>query len=221
MTIPTATADSTLAAVERVGVVAVIRISDPSRLNDIVGALVEAGVRIMEVTMTVPGAIELIRKTAPTLPAGFVLGAGTVVDADTTTRVIDAGATFIVSPVFRRAVVDAATSRNVLVIPGCLSPTEVLDAWDAGARLIKIFPATAMGPTYLKDLHGPLPHVKLMPTGGVTVDNAGDWIRAGAVAVGVGTSLLDSAAIADGRYDVIVERGRRIVENVRLAREKP
>ena len=214
------TAESTLAAVERVGVVAVIRIADPSRLNDVVGALVEAGVRVMEVTMTVPGAVELIRKTAPTLPAGFVLGAGTVVDADTATRVIDAGAAFIVSPVFRRAVVDVAVARDVLVIPGCLSPTEVLDAWDAGAGLIKIFPATSMGPGYLKDLHGPLPHVKLMPTGGVTVDNAGDWIRAGAVAVGVGTSLLDSAAIAEGRYDVIVEKGKRIVENVRLAREK-
>jgi 2-dehydro-3-deoxyphosphogluconate aldolase / (4S)-4-hydroxy-2-oxoglutarate aldolase len=96
----------------------------------------------------------------------------------------------------------------------------VLDAWEAGARLVKIFPATALGPGYLKDLHGPLPHVKLMPTGGVTVDNAGDWIAAGAVAVGVGTSLLDSKAIAAGQFGVIVANGRKIVENVRRARRQ-
>lgn len=209
---------STFAAIEDAGVVAVIRMNDPSRLSDVVAALVEGGVRVMEVTMTVPGAVELIRALAPKIPAGFLLGAGTVVDAETTARVIDAGATFIVSPVFRPAVVEAAISRDILAIPGCFSPTEVFDAWDAGARLIKIFPATALGPGYLKDLRGPMPHVKLMPTGGVTLDNAGEWIAAGAVAVGVGTSLVDARAVADGRFDTIVANGRKIVANVRKAR---
>lgn len=211
-------AERTLAAIEDAGVVAVIRMDTPERLPDVVAALVEAGIRALEVTMTVPGAIEHIRRTAATLPDGFVLGAGTVTDADAVHRAIDAGASFIVSPVFRRAVMDAALARGAAVAPGCLTPTEILDAWDAGARLVKVFPATALGPGYLKDIHGPMPHVRLMPTGGVTVDNAGEWIAAGAVAVGVGSSLLDRTAIAEGRYEVIVERGRRMVANVRRAR---
>lgn len=212
------TPSATLAAIEDSGVVAVIRMTDPARMSDVVAALVAGGVRTMEVTMTVPGAVDHIRRLAPTLPAGFLLGAGTVTDADTVARVVDAGATFIVSPVFRRDVIDAAAARNVLAAPGCLTPSEVLDAWEAGAGLVKVFPATALGPGYLRDLHGPMPQVKLMPTGGVTVENAGDWISAGAVAVGVGTSLLDTRAIAEGRFDVIAERGRAIVANVQRAR---
>lgn len=104
-------------------------------------------------------------------------------------------------------------------MPGCFTPTEILDAWDAGADVVKVFPATALGPTYLKDVRGPLPQVKLMPTGGVTLDNAGDWIRAGAVAVGVGTALLDTAAIAAGNYAVLRANAARIVASVRAARE--
>lgn len=210
--------DQTLAGIEDAGVVAVIRMNDPSRLPDVVGALVDGGVRALEVTMTVPGAVDHIRRIAPTLPSGFLLGAGTVTDPDTVARVADAGASYIVSPVFRRAVIDAAAAHGLLAAPGCFSPTEVLDAWDAGARLIKVFPATALGPGYLKDLRGPMPFLKLMPTGGVTVENAGDWIAAGAVAVGIGTSLLDTKAIAEGRYDVIVEKSRAIVANVQRAR---
>lgn len=211
---------SVLAALEDAGVVAVIRMKDPARLADVAAALVDGGVKALEVTMTVPGAVDAIRALAPRLPSGFLIGAGTVTDADTTVRVIDAGASFVVSPVLRRQVIEAAAARDVLAVPGCFSPTEVLDAWDAGAGLVKIFPATALGPGYLKDLHGPLPQVKLMPTGGVTVDNAGDWIAAGAVAVGVGTSLLDSKAIADGRYEVIVANGKQIVANVARARRQ-
>ncbi|MEO8481286.1 MAG: bifunctional 4-hydroxy-2-oxoglutarate aldolase/2-dehydro-3-deoxy-phosphogluconate aldolase [Acidobacteriota bacterium] len=200
------------------GVVAVIRIADPSKLGDVVGALVDGGVRALEVTMTVTGAVELIRRTAPTLPTGFLLGAGTVTDAETVARVVDAGATFIVSPVYRRSVVEAAQALDVASLPGCFSPTEILEAWEAGADIVKVFPATALGPGYLKDLRGPMPHVKLMPTGGVTLDNAGDWINAGAVAVGVGTSLLDAAAIAANNFSAIADNARRIVANVRRAR---
>jgi 2-dehydro-3-deoxyphosphogluconate aldolase / (4S)-4-hydroxy-2-oxoglutarate aldolase len=212
------TPDDVLAGIEEAGVVAVIRMNDPSRMADVVAALVAGGVRAMEVTMKVPGAVDQIRRLAPSLPDGFLLGAGTVTDPDTVGRVVDAGAQFIVSPVFRPALLKAAAAHRVLAAPGCFSPTEVLEAWDAGARLVKVFPATALGPGYLSDLRGPMPYLKLMPTGGVTVDNAGDWIAAGAVAVGIGTSLLDRAAIAEGRYDVIAERGRAIVANVRRAR---
>jgi 2-dehydro-3-deoxyphosphogluconate aldolase/(4S)-4-hydroxy-2-oxoglutarate aldolase len=183
----------------------------------VVDALAEGGIRALEVTMTVPGAVEIIRTLAPTMPSGFVFGAGTVVDAETVHRVVDAGAQFVVSPVFRRAVIEACQARNVASMPGCLTPTEILDAWDAGADIVKVFPATTFGPGYLKDVRAPLPQVKLMPTGGVTVENAGDWIRAGAVAVGVGSSLLDTTAIASGDFAVIRTLAERMVANVRAA----
>ncbi len=214
------TRQSIVAAVEDAGVVAVIRIKDPARVNAVVDALAEGGLRAIEVTMTVPGAVELIRELAPRMPAGFLLGAGTVTDADTARRVVEAGARFVVSPVFRRAIVEACHAQGVPAMPGCLSPTEILDAWDAGADIVKVFPATALGPGYIKDVRGPLPHVKLMPTGGVTLDNAGDWIRAGAVAVGVGTALTDAKAIAAGDYKTLRGNAERIVANVRTARSE-
>ena len=206
-------------AVERAGIVAVIRMKEPQKLRAVIDAIAEGGIRALEITMTVPGAVDLIREVAPTLPSGFVFGAGTVVDADTVHRVVDAGARFIVSPVFRREVIAACQTRGVAAMPGCFTPTEILDAWDAGADVVKVFPATTLGPGYLKDVHGPLPHVKLMPTGGVTLDNAGDWIRAGAVAVGVGTSLLDAKAIAAGDYAALRANAERIVGNVRAAQQ--
>lgn len=206
-------------AIERLGVVAVIRLADPARLRAVIDAIAAGGVRAIEVTMTVPRAVEMIREIAPTLPADVWFGAGTVLDGDTATRVIDAGARFVVSPVFRREVIDACHARNVPAMPGCLSPTEILDAWDAGADVVKVFPATTFGPAYLKDIRAPLPHVKLMPTGGVTLDNAGDWIRSGAVAVGVGSALLDAAAIAAGDYSVLEANARRIVASVAAARK--
>jgi 2-dehydro-3-deoxyphosphogluconate aldolase / (4S)-4-hydroxy-2-oxoglutarate aldolase len=203
--------------VEQAGIVAVIRLKEPGKVRAVVDALAEGGIRALEVTMTVPGAVELIRQLAPTMPAGFVFGAGTVVDAETVHQVVDAGAQFIVSPVFRREVIDACQKRDVASMPGCFTPTEILNAWDAGADIVKVFPATALGPGYLKDVRAPLPQVKLMPTGGVTVDNAGDWIRAGAVAVGVGSSLLDTKAIASGDFKVLRTLAERMVANVRAA----
>jgi 2-dehydro-3-deoxyphosphogluconate aldolase / (4S)-4-hydroxy-2-oxoglutarate aldolase len=210
----------TVAEVERAGIVAVIRIKEPEKLQAIVDAIAEGGVRALEITMTVPGAVELIRKLAPTLPAGFIFGAGTVVNAETVHQVVDAGAQFIVSPVFRREVIEACQRRQVASMPGCFTPTEILDAWDEGADVVKVFPATTLGPGYLKDIHGPLPHVKLMPTGGVTLDNAGDWIRAGAVAVGVGTSLLDAKAITASNFAALRANAERIVANVRAAQQQ-
>jgi 2-dehydro-3-deoxyphosphogluconate aldolase / (4S)-4-hydroxy-2-oxoglutarate aldolase len=205
-------------AVERAGIVAVIRMKDPNKLQAVVDAIAEGGIRALEITMTVPGAVDLIRDLAPRLPEGFILGAGTVLDAETVARVADAGARYVVSPVFRRSVIDACRARDLAVMPGCFTPTEILDAWDAGADIVKVFPATTLGPSYLKDVRAPLPQVKLMPTGGVTVENAGDWIRAGAVAVGVGTSLLDAKAIADGNFHVLKTNAERMIANVRAAR---
>lgn len=193
---------------------------DPAKLRAVFDALADGGVKAIEVTMTVPGAVELIRQLAASLPtaSGIILGAGTVIDAVTAHRVIDAGARFIVSPVLRREVITACQERGIVSAPGCFTPTEILDAHEMGADVVKVFPATALGPQYIKDVRAPMPQLKLMPTGGVTLDNAGDWIRAGAVAVGVGSSLLDTKAIDEGRLDVIAANARRIVASVASAR---
>jgi 2-dehydro-3-deoxyphosphogluconate aldolase/(4S)-4-hydroxy-2-oxoglutarate aldolase len=204
--------------IEQIGVVAVIRLRDPGKLRAVVDALAEGGVRVLEVTMTVPGAIDLIRQLAPSLPQGFLLGAGTVTDADTARAVIDAGATFVVGPVFRRDVLAMCHERDVPALPGCFSPTEILDAHEAGADIVKVFPATMLGAQFIRDVRAPMPQLKLMPTGGVTLDNAGDWIRAGAVAVGVGSALVDAAAIASGQFEVIAANARRVLASVNAAR---
>src|SRR3954469_21276181 len=206
------------AQVEALGVVAVIRLKDPGKLREVVDAIAAGGVRALEVTMTVPGAVELIRALAAGLPEGFLLGAGTVTDAATARAVIDAGARFVVSPVFRPEVIAACHERDVAAMPGCFSPTEIFAAHDSGADIVKVFPATMLGPQFIKDVRAPLPQVKLMPTGGVTLDNAGDWIRAGAVAVGLGSALIDAAAIDGNRLDVITANARRVVANVAAAR---
>jgi len=199
-------------------VVAVIRLKDAARLRSVVDALAAGGIRALEVTMTVPRAVDLIRELAPALPDGFLLGAGTVVDARTAIAVIDAGASFVVGPVFRREVIDACHERGVAAMPGCFSPTEILAAHDAGADIVKVFPATALGPQFIKDVRAPLPQVKLMPTGGVTIENAGDWIRAGAAAVGIGSALIDAKAIDSGRFEAITVNAQRVVAGVAAAR---
>jgi 2-dehydro-3-deoxyphosphogluconate aldolase / (4S)-4-hydroxy-2-oxoglutarate aldolase len=210
----------TVQAIEACGVVAVIRMREPEKLRAVVDALAEGGVRALEVTMTVPRAIQMIEQLAPTLPKGFLVGAGTILDPETARLAILAGAQFIVGPVFRPEVIGMCHRYDIAAMPGCFSPTEILNAWEAGADVVKVFPATALGPSFFKDVRGPLPQVKLMPTGGVSLDNAGDWIKAGAVAVGVGTALLDAKAIAAGEYSVITANARKIVGNVAAVREK-
>jgi 2-dehydro-3-deoxyphosphogluconate aldolase/(4S)-4-hydroxy-2-oxoglutarate aldolase len=208
-----------LRAIEASGVVAVIRLRDPELVQGVVDALLAGGVRALEITMTVPRAVELIAEIAAKLPPEFLLGAGTVTDAQTARRVIDAGARFIVSPVFKREVLDVCRERDIVAAPGCFTPTEILDASDYGADVIKVFPATVLGPGYIKDVLAPLPHLKLMPTGGVTKENAGDWIKAGAVALGVGTSMVDAKAVAERRFEVVAENARHFVNAVTQARE--
>jgi 2-dehydro-3-deoxyphosphogluconate aldolase/(4S)-4-hydroxy-2-oxoglutarate aldolase len=205
--------------IEATGVVAVIRLSDATQLRAVSDALFEGGVRALEVTMTVPRAVELIGELAGSLPREMVVGAGTVLDIETARQVIQAGARFVDSPVFKRDFSAVGHRNDVAVMPGCFTPTEILTAWEAGADIVKVFPATALGPTFFKDIRGPLPQLRLMPTGGVTRANAGDWIRAGAVAIGAGTALVDAKAVAERRFDVIAANARHFVEAVRMARE--
>ncbi len=214
------TRSEVVAEIERLGVVAIIRLRDPSGVRGVVDALARGGVKALEVTMTVPGAIELIAEIAPTLPQDFLFGAGTVLDPETAHRAARAGAQFIVSPVLRVGVIEAAHEDGIPVLPGCFTPTEILTAWELGADVVKLFPATSAGPGYLKDVRGPLPQVKLMPTGGVSIDNVGDWLAAGAVAVGVGSALVDAKAIESKQFDAIEANARRMVKNVAAARRK-
>ena len=212
------TRQDTVQRIQQLGVVAVIRMKDAAKLRRVVDAIAEGGVRAIEVTMSVPGAVGLIAQLAPQLPSTILFGAGTVIDAATARAVIDAGARYVVSPVFRREVIATCHERGVAAAPGCFTPTEILDAHECGADVVKVFPATALGPQFIKDVRAPLPQVRLMPTGGVSLDNAGEWIRAGAVAVGVGSALLDAKAIEEGRLDVLTNNARRIVASVASAR---
>jgi 2-dehydro-3-deoxyphosphogluconate aldolase / (4S)-4-hydroxy-2-oxoglutarate aldolase len=172
----------------------------------------ECGVRVFAL------AADLGQRDAPDRLVAEAAAKGGVAQSQTATRVIDAGASFVVSPVLKLAIIDVCHRNGVAALPGCFSPTEILIAWESGADIVKVFPATALGPSFFTDVRGPLPQLKLMPTGGVTLDNAGDWIRAGAVAVGVGTALLDRAAIAAGNYDVLRANAARITAGVRAAR---
>jgi 2-dehydro-3-deoxyphosphogluconate aldolase / (4S)-4-hydroxy-2-oxoglutarate aldolase len=194
-----------------------VRLTDAAVGRDVANALMAGGVTAIEITMTVPRAVELIEELSRTLPMALI-GAGTVTDPATARAVIDAGAKFVVSPVFRPGVVEACHERGVPACPGCFSPTEILSAWEMGADVVKVFPATSLGPGYIKDLRGPFPSIKLMPTGGVSHANAAEWIRAGAVAIGAGSSLVDAKAVAARQFATITANARAFVNAVKGAR---
>jgi 2-dehydro-3-deoxyphosphogluconate aldolase / (4S)-4-hydroxy-2-oxoglutarate aldolase len=206
-------------AIERSGVVAIIRMREAARVEQVVNALIDGGVTTLEITMTVPGAVDVIRSVAKTCGDETLLGAGTVCDAATAAKVIDAGARFIVAPIFDPDTVRACHERDVPIMPGCFTPTEMFNASRLGVDLIKVFPATRLGPGFLKDVLAPLPQLKLVPTGGVTPENAGDWIRAGAAAVALGSALVDPAAVAANDFARISRAARLAIDNVRAARD--
>jgi len=205
-------------AIRRGGVVAVVRTRESDRVVAIAEALLEGGLTAIEITMTVPGAVDVLRTLSGALGNRVLLGAGTVLDLETAKRVIDAGARFVVSPIFRRGMLEFCHEHDVAAAPGCFSPTEIFEAWEAGADFVKVFPAAALGPAYFRELRGPLPHLPIMPTGGVTLDNIAEWISAGAVAVGVDSPLLDPESIAHGHYGVITARASAFLAAVKQAR---
>jgi len=200
------------------GVVAVVRAPDGDRLVDLAEALLAGGVEAIEITFTVPGALHVLEQVADRLGDRILLGAGTVLDAETARAAILAGARFVVSPTVSQRVIRTCRRYGTLCLPGALTPTEILNAWEAGADIVKVFPSELTGPGYLKALRGPLPQVRLMPTGGVTLANVGEFIRAGACAVGVGGSLVDSQALASGRWAEITAVAEQFVTAVQAAR---
>ena len=179
-------------------IVAVIRAESPDLLVDVAEALLAGGVQVMEVTFTVPRAVQVLERVAGKLGDRILLGAGTVLDPETARAAFLAGAEFIVSPAVNLEVIELCRRYGKLVMPGALTPTEVLTAWQAGADIVKIFPSELTGPKYLKALHAPLPQVRLMPTGGVNLDTAADFLKAGACALGIGGSLVEPQAVASG-----------------------
>jgi 2-dehydro-3-deoxyphosphogluconate aldolase/(4S)-4-hydroxy-2-oxoglutarate aldolase len=207
-----------LERIRSTGLIPVIRARSADEAAQAVDAIQAGGVGVLEITMTVPGAVELIREVASRATDALV-GAGTVLEPETATRCIDAGARFVVSPALNLDTVATCREAGIAVIPGALSPTEVVTAWKAGADLVKVFPAGAVGgPSYIKALKAPLPQIDLVPTGGVNLQTAGDFIRAGASALGVGGDLVDLAALRRGEASVLTERARKFVEAVREAR---
>ncbi|MEW5799918.1 MAG: bifunctional 4-hydroxy-2-oxoglutarate aldolase/2-dehydro-3-deoxy-phosphogluconate aldolase [Bacteroidota bacterium] len=213
------TKQEVLTKISEYGVVAVIRMKDPKKLSAVIEAVRKGGVKCIEITMTVPGAVDSIRSLAVSLPSDVVIGAGTVTDATSAEEVISAGAQFVVSPVLNIEIINVCKKHGVACMPGCYTPTEIFTAWNAGADVVKIFPATSLGAKYFKDVAGPFPQIKLMPTGGVTIDNVGEWIAAGAFAVGIGSDLLDKKAIDEERYDILTDRAARMYTNFKKVKQ--
>lgn len=199
------------------GVIAVVRAETEDEAKKIAEACCKAGIRGIEITFTVPGALDIIRNlTKDYNDDDIVIGAGTVLDKETARAAILAGAKYIVSPCLDIPTVELCNTYDVLCMPGAMTMKEALDCMRAGASIIKIFPGGLFGPKIIKDFKGPLPQLQMMPTGGVDIENAGEWIKAGAVAVGVGSSLTKGAKKGD--YGSVVEIGKQIVEEVRKAR---
>ncbi len=193
-------------------VVAIVRLTSATGLIDVARALVDGGIQALEFTLTTPGALDAIAACRARLGDRVVVGAGTVLDVAQARRCLDAGAQFLVSPGFDAEVIAAARDGGALAMPGALTPTEIVAAWRAGADVIKVFPARAFGPTYISDVLAPLPHLPLMPTGGVDERNGADYLRAGAVAIAAGGSLVDSAAVARADWSTLTRRARALVD---------
>ena len=209
--------------IERVtagGVIPVIRAESADEARAVIDAIVAGGIDVIEITMTVPNAVRLIRQLSTAYGSDVLIGAGTVLDPDTAKACTEAGAQFIISPALNFETIKFCNDEGVVVMPGALTPTEVVNAWKAGADFVKVFPAGAMGgASYLKSLKAPLPHVKMIPTGGVSQSTAADFIRAGAEAVGVGADLVDLNAVRDGKSGSITTAARNYLAIVAEARK--
>jgi len=208
-----------LQRIRETGLIPVVRAESAEQAMRAVEAIKAGGVDVLEVTMTVPGAIGVIEQLTKTYGAEALIGAGTVLDPETARACIEAGAQFIVSPALNEQTIAFCRENGVAVFPGALTPTEVVRAWNAGADAVKVFPAGAVGgASYLKALKAPLPQIELVPTGGVNLKTAADFIKAGAMALGVGADLVDMKALREGKAELITERARQFIEIVREAR---
>jgi 2-dehydro-3-deoxyphosphogluconate aldolase/(4S)-4-hydroxy-2-oxoglutarate aldolase len=196
------------------GIVAVVRSPDSQQLVDVVRALADGGVTVVEITMTVPHALDVVRQVRQALGDRVLLGAGTILDPETARAALLAGAEYLVAPTVSLDVIRLCQRYDKLVMPGAFTPTEILTAWEAGADIIKVFPAEVLGPAFFKAVRGPLPQVRLMPTGGVDLKTATDFLRAGACCLGVGSQLIEPQAVAQRNFDRIRDLARQYVSLV-------
>lgn len=194
--------------------VAVIRLPEAALFEPVAEALYEGGIRILEITMTVPDALSLIKKAVDASPSDMLIGVGSVLDVDTAKASVDAGAKFVVSPIVKTDVIEQAQKLGVAVMPGAFTPTEIQTAWEAGADIVKVFPANIVGMKFFKAVRAPMPHLKLMPTGGVSLTNGREWIEAGACAIGVGSALVDKQALAERNFDQLRENAKILTNHV-------
>jgi len=208
-----------LSSILEIGVVPVVRTASAEGAILAVEAVYRGGIRAAEITMTVPGAIRALEKLADRFGDKIMLGAGTVLDPETARTCMLAGAQFFVTPSLNLKTIEMVRRYSMVILPGALTPTEVVHAWEAGADAVKIFPASAVGgPKYIRALKGPLPHIEMIPTGGVNVENTAEFLKAGACAVAVGGELIDSKTIAEGRYEVFERRAGLFLAEVAKAR---
>jgi 2-dehydro-3-deoxyphosphogluconate aldolase/(4S)-4-hydroxy-2-oxoglutarate aldolase len=204
--------------IEREKLIPVVRVSAPQEAMEVAEAVKAGGVSLIEITMTVPGAMDVIEELSRKHGDEMIIGAGTVLDVETGRVAILAGARFLVSPNLNLDLIHLARQAGVAVIPGAMTPTEIVTAWDTQADMVKVFPIAQLGgPDYIKALRGPLPQIPLVPTGGVNLQNAGSFIQAGATALGVGGELIDKKAVADKRFEVITENARAFLNAIREA----
>ena len=204
--------------IEACGIVAIIRANSANELIDAAAAIHAGGVSVIEVTMTTPNALQVISDVSSAYGDSVLVGAGSVLDAETARAVMLAGAEFIVSPVTKADVIEICNRYGKVVIPGAFTPTEILAAWETGADYVKVFPSSGVGASYIKDVKAPLPHIPLVPTGGINAENAAEFIDAGATALGVGSSLVNNQLLESGQFDSLTERAKKLSAEVQRAR---
>ena len=207
--------------IAEIGIVPVVRASSPREAVLAAEAVCEGGIPIVEITMTVPGAVEVIRELGRSAASGVLIGAGTVLDGEMARRCVDAGAQFLVSPGLNLPMVEFAVQQGIFVIAGALTPTEIITAWKAGSEFVKVFPCGQVGGAkYIKALKGPLPQIPLVPTGGINFANAAEFIEAGAAALGIGGELVEAKALKSGDQAIIVENAQKFLAIVKQTRAR-
>ncbi len=204
--------------IEECGIVAIIRANSSNELIEAAEAIRVGGVNVIEITMTTPDAFRVISEVSTRLGDAVLIGVGSVLDSETARAAMLAGAEFVVSPVTKPEVIEICNRYGKIVIPGAFTPTEILDAWENGADYVKVFPSSGVGPSYIKDIKAPLPQIPLIPTGGISAENAAEYITAGATALGVGSSLVSSRLIESGNFAEITKIARKLVAAVKSTR---
>ncbi len=204
--------------IEACGIVAIIRANSSNELIEAAAAIQTGGVDVIEITMTTPDALQVIGDVAARLGDAVLIGVGSVLDAETARAAMLAGAEFVVSPVTKPDVIEICNRYGKVVIPGAFTPTEILSAWETGADYVKVFPSSGVGFSYIKDIKAPLPQIPLIPTGGINADNAAEFIKAGAAALGVGSALVSSDLIESGDFAMLTERAKKLINAVKSAK---